>query len=176
MRKKIARQRIYTRPLYARRKKHYCPKCEGELFLKEVSKVVNSNSSEAKDFDFSNGDTFMIGDVKFTWDEFKCSECNFQISINDLALYERKKKYKEKGEKYHETDKINKNWSMVIFFLCGFPLLIWAKWSSFILMLVFPLFVVRILEDSRIKKSIRNIICITLIAFEWILCYLLFHF
>ena len=31
-----------------------------------ISEIVNSYSSEAKDYDFSVGDTFFVGDVEFS--------------------------------------------------------------------------------------------------------------
>ena len=40
-------------------KKHFCPKCGGKLELLYISEIVNSYSSEAKDYDFSVGDTFL---------------------------------------------------------------------------------------------------------------------
>ena len=45
--------------IYTKFKKHDCPNCGAKLDLVEVSKVVNSKSPEAKDFDFSNGEGFM---------------------------------------------------------------------------------------------------------------------
>ena len=46
-------------PFYVHWKKHFCPKCGKKLELRYVSKIVNSNSPEAKDYDFS------VGDVEF---------------------------------------------------------------------------------------------------------------
>lgn len=42
-------------------KKHFCPKCGGKLELLYISEIVNSYSSEAKDYDFSVGDTYFFG-------------------------------------------------------------------------------------------------------------------
>ena len=40
-------------PFYVHWKKHFCPKCGNKLELRYISKIVNSNSPEAKDYDFS---------------------------------------------------------------------------------------------------------------------------
>lgn len=46
-------------PFYVHWKKHVCPKCGSKVELRYVSKIVNSKSPEAKDYDFSVGDTFL---------------------------------------------------------------------------------------------------------------------
>ena len=46
-------------PFYVHWKKHFCPKCGGKLELLYISEIVNSYSPEAKDYDFSVGDTFL---------------------------------------------------------------------------------------------------------------------
>lgn len=46
-------------PFYVHCKKHVCPKCGSKVELRYVSKIVNSKSPEAKDYDFSVGDTFL---------------------------------------------------------------------------------------------------------------------
>lgn len=75
-------------PIFCMRK-HDCPIC-GRLLKKiKVSKVVNSNSEEAKDFDFSIGDTCLTGNVKFTWTEFHCDYCNKNWKIEILKSLEK---------------------------------------------------------------------------------------
>lgn len=63
-------KREYNDILYFR-KDHFCPDCGEKLEKVAVSKVVSSKSPEAKDFDFSIGDVFAVGDIKFTWDELE---------------------------------------------------------------------------------------------------------
>ena len=46
-------------PFYGHWKKYVCPKCGSKVELRYVSKIVNSKSPEAKDYDFSVGDTFL---------------------------------------------------------------------------------------------------------------------
>lgn len=46
-------------PIYVHFKKHYCPQCSERLELRYISTVANSNSPEAKNYDFSDGDTFL---------------------------------------------------------------------------------------------------------------------
>ena len=89
---------IHQNTIYAKWKKHFCPKCHEILQIIQVSKIVNSNSPESKDFNFSFGESSMIGDVKFIWEEFICPGCELQISIKKLKQLE-----KEQKRKKHKT-------------------------------------------------------------------------
>jgi uncharacterized protein with PIN domain len=81
-------RRIFKNPFYVNLRKHYCPECNELLRKTKVSRIVNSNSPEAKDFDFHTIDNFMIGKVKFIWTEFLCPKCNRQISIDEMKQIE----------------------------------------------------------------------------------------
>lgn len=70
------------------RKDHFCPECGAKLEKVTVSKVVNSRSPEAKDFDFGVGGISMVGDVRFTWDEFACPSCRKQFSVDEIKQSE----------------------------------------------------------------------------------------
>lgn len=74
--------------LYSRLKKHYCPECGSKVELGYISKIVNSNSPEAKNYDFSSGDTFLCGDVEFRTRCFYCSNCKANISFKEMKDYE----------------------------------------------------------------------------------------
>ncbi len=73
-------------------KKHYCPDCKTLLQKVKVSRIVNSKSPEAKNFDFSNVDTWFIGNVKFVWKEFECPECKRHITVKEMKEIEKRKK------------------------------------------------------------------------------------
>lgn len=75
--------------LYTYLKKHYCPDCSTKMSRMKCSKVVNSKSSEAKNYDFELGNVFLSGDVEFTWVEFQCPKCYRQISINEMKRIEK---------------------------------------------------------------------------------------
>ena len=77
--------------IYTIFKKHNCPKCGTLLNCVKVSKIVHSKSPEAKDFNFSfsGGDGYMIGNVKFIWKEFECSNCKQHYTVNELKSIER---------------------------------------------------------------------------------------
>lgn len=91
-------QRIFKNPFFVNCKKHYCINC-GKLLKKvKVSKIVNSNSPEAKFFDFHTVDNFMIGNVKFIWTEFLCSNCKKQFTIDEMRRIEKAQR-KMKNEK-----------------------------------------------------------------------------
>ena len=82
--------------IYTIFKKHYCPVCETQLSRIKVSKIVNSKSPEAKNYDFSGGDGFMVGDVEFIWDEFYCETCDKTISIDETKRIERTARFSRK--------------------------------------------------------------------------------
>jgi len=71
-------------------KKHFCPECKAPLKKITVSRVINSKSSEAADFDFSAGDGWINGNVKFVWKEFECPVCKRHITINQMKEIENK--------------------------------------------------------------------------------------
>jgi ssDNA-binding Zn-finger/Zn-ribbon topoisomerase 1 len=90
-RKHYAVKRIWNSPFYARCKKHICPMCGTELILVQDSKIVNSNSDESVNFDFSTGgDTYMIGNVKFIWDAFHCPACGYHKSVKEQFKEDRR--------------------------------------------------------------------------------------
>lgn len=89
-------QRLFKNPFYVNCKKHYCNDC-GKLMEKiKVSKIVNSNSAEANDYNFHFVDSYMIGDVKFIWTEFQCPKCKKQITIDEMKRIEKDLKNNEK--------------------------------------------------------------------------------
>ena len=73
-------------------KKHYCPACRTKLTLIKTSKIVNSKSPEAKNYDFTLGDSFMVGDVEFIWKEFYCPTCKKRISIDEMRRIEKEQR------------------------------------------------------------------------------------
>ena len=81
-------KREYNDVLYFK-KDHFCPDCKTKLEKVPVSKIVNSRSHEAKDFDFSMpGGNFTVGDVQFTWDEFECPNCKKHLTVNEMKEIE----------------------------------------------------------------------------------------
>ncbi len=84
-------KREWSRPFWVKFKKHFCPNCKGLLTTTKVSKIVNSKSDEAKNYDFSSpgGDTYMIGNVKFIRSEFFCPECAKNYSIDEIFSTEK---------------------------------------------------------------------------------------
>lgn len=83
-------KREWSSPIFCM-KKHDCPVCGRLLEKVKVSKVVNSRSEEAKDFDFSQagGDGYMVGNVKFIWTEFHCARCDKNYKIQELKRLEK---------------------------------------------------------------------------------------
>lgn len=81
-------KREWSSPVFCM-KKHDCPICGRLLEKIKVSKVVHSNSEEAKDYDFSNGDTYMVGNIKFIWTEFRCNYCDKSYKTEKLKDLEK---------------------------------------------------------------------------------------
>ena len=79
-------------PFYVHCKKHVCPECGSKVELRYVSKIVNSKSPEAKDYDFSVGDTFFVGDVQFRTRYFYCPKCLLDISFKEMKKFEKDKR------------------------------------------------------------------------------------
>lgn len=82
-------KREWSHPIFCM-KKHYCPYCNGRLEKTITETIVNSESEEAKNYDFSNGDGFMVGNIKFIRTVFRCNKCEKTYSIkevkNDIAI------------------------------------------------------------------------------------------
>ena len=54
------------------------------LTTTKASKIVNSNSEEAKDYDFEIADITVKGNVKFTHIAFHCPICRKHYSVREL--------------------------------------------------------------------------------------------
>ena len=72
-------------------KKHYCPYCNERLEKTKTETVVYSNSEEAKNYDFSSGESFYAGNVKFIKTEFRCNKCGKTYNIKELKNSEKYK-------------------------------------------------------------------------------------
>ena len=83
-------KREWSHPIFCM-KKHYCPYCNERLEKTKTETVVNSKSEEAKNYDFSNGDGFLVGNIKFIRTVFRCNKCDKTYTIkevkeNDIAI------------------------------------------------------------------------------------------
>ena len=80
-------------------KKHYCPLCNTLLNVVKVSKVINSNSEEAKELPsilpktvigrgvkFRNYNT--VGNIKWIWKQFECPNCKHCFTVDQLKQIE----------------------------------------------------------------------------------------
>lgn len=92
-------KRTFNNPIFVQCKKHFCPQCGQLLKSVKVSRIVNSKSPEAKDFDFHTGDTYMIGNVKFIWTEFQCASCKVNYSIDEIKHTEKEKRKSTREKK-----------------------------------------------------------------------------
>ena len=73
----------WSNPFFVYRK-HFCPECGAKLRVKKNAKVVDSASEEAKDYDFSNGAGFMVGNIRFVRTEFLCKACKKTYSVEEV--------------------------------------------------------------------------------------------
>ena len=65
-------------------KKHKCVDCKVKLKRKKVSKIINSESEEAKNYSFRLYRYTLKGDVKFSWYEFECPICKKSFTLEKL--------------------------------------------------------------------------------------------
>ncbi len=70
-------------PIFVYFKRHYCPICGQKLLRKKVSKVVHSDSEEAKDYNFEIADNYVKGNVRFSHIEFFCSACQKYYPVKE---------------------------------------------------------------------------------------------
>lgn len=87
--KYVCKHMIYVHVL-----KHNCPQCGKQLKVRYESKIVNSNSEEAKNYNFSSGggDYILSGDVDFRVPYFFCLTCQRRLSIDDIMHIEKQSK------------------------------------------------------------------------------------
>ena len=80
------------RSILARVGEHYCPYCHSGLQVKKKTQIVNSETEEAKHFDFSTSEGRLRGNVRFSWDVFYCVKCDIELPVDDILRYERELK------------------------------------------------------------------------------------
>ena len=76
------------------RKKHFCLNCKTVLKRKEREVVVNSESEDAKGYDFSCVDTYLHGNIKFVTFYFECPSCMTTYEIRELKTLEKRRRDK----------------------------------------------------------------------------------
>ena len=71
------------------RKNHFCPVCKGKVDVVTVSRVVDADSKEAEQFDFSlSRKTDLVGQVEFHYKEFECRECEKHYTLAEMKKIE----------------------------------------------------------------------------------------
>lgn len=70
-------------PFFVYFRRHYCPICGQKLLRKKVSKVVHSDSEEAKDYNFEIADNYVKGNVRFSHIEFFCPACQKYYTVKE---------------------------------------------------------------------------------------------
>lgn len=68
-------------PFYVHWKRHFCPKCGNKLELRYASRIINSKSPEATDYDFSVGDTFLLEMLSLEQDIFIVRTVNLTFRL-----------------------------------------------------------------------------------------------
>lgn len=72
---------------YTHLKKHCCPKCGRRVQTRYMDKSINSDSPEAKEYDFSDTE----GEIRFRTVYFYCPDCKKDISLDDMKGFEKTK-------------------------------------------------------------------------------------
>lgn len=80
-------KREWSSPIFCL-KTHYCPCCNERLEKTKTETIVNSALEEAKNYDFSNVDTYLVGNIKFIRTAFRCNKCDKTYSIDELKKAE----------------------------------------------------------------------------------------
>lgn len=80
-------KREWSHPIFCL-KKHFCPLCNERLEKTKTETVVNSNVEEAKNYDFSCGDTYLAGNIRFVRTAFCCHRCEKTYTIKELKEHE----------------------------------------------------------------------------------------
>lgn len=66
---------------------HRCLNCGGTYEVAYGSKVIDSQSEEAKDYDFFFGNVYVEGEVEFKLAYLHCPECGRSISLDKMWSY-----------------------------------------------------------------------------------------
>lgn len=86
---------------------HFCPKCKTQMKPITVKQIVNSNSPEAKQYDFSiNHETHLVGNIEFSRDELKCPCCDYQLSIDEMQKFELDNMDVDQYKKHEKKEKL----------------------------------------------------------------------
>ncbi len=81
-------KREWKYPIFVHLKKHDCPHCGARLKKTKTETIVNSNSPEAANYDFSCGDGYFVGNVKFIQAAFRCPRCGRGYSVEQIRAKE----------------------------------------------------------------------------------------
>ena len=115
----------YEAPIGMFIKRSYCPECSSVLKTKKVSRIVNSESEEAKGFDFSTGagefTGYLTGDVEFIWHVLHCANCDAEVTNREMREIERKRKGKKAKNK---EDRKGSTIGFVLFLITSIALLL----------------------------------------------------
>ena len=71
-------------PFFVYLKRHYCPCCGNRLVRQQISKVIHSDSEEAKNYDFDIADMTVKGNVKFSHIAFSCLVCKRNYTVKEI--------------------------------------------------------------------------------------------
>jgi hypothetical protein len=79
----------FESPNFVFKQKHKCPNCDKKIIARKIYEIINSKSIEAKKYDFSAGDGYLLGDVIFIYYVFYCEYCNRRYKIKEIRNYEK---------------------------------------------------------------------------------------
>ncbi len=79
-------QRIWNDPIYARFKKHYCPKCGELMVISKRDAILTPEQAQSR-----NLHPDAIGKTKFVWNVLECPGCGLTKTIPEMKQLEKKK-------------------------------------------------------------------------------------
>jgi DNA-directed RNA polymerase subunit M/transcription elongation factor TFIIS len=88
----LAKKNVYKANIfYLRFKKHYCPKCGIRLEKVYSAKLINSDSEEIEKYGLKLKVKKKQGKIELRFGKFHCPQCNYEISFDDMKVFEKKK-------------------------------------------------------------------------------------
>ena len=79
-------QRTWTNPIYARLKKHFCPKCGEQMRLAQKDAILTPEQAISRGF---RPDAF--GNTRYIWDVLECPGCGQSMTIPEMKQQEKEK-------------------------------------------------------------------------------------
>lgn len=79
-------QRTWDNPIYARFKKHFCPRCGEQMQIAKRDAILTPGQAISRGF---RPDA--IGNTRYIWDVLECPGCGQSMTIPEMKRMEKEK-------------------------------------------------------------------------------------